>query len=69
MPNLVRAAAELGWNCCPLRLQERNAVIDGDTYFLHVAERLLVHDLNGDWKRHYYMPANADSGVIAWRQW
>jgi len=49
---------------------ERNAVIDGDTYMLHVAERdLYGPQMKGRWQQEYYMPANADTGVVAWRQW
>jgi len=25
--------------------------------------------MKGRWQQEYYMPANADTGVIAWRQW
>lgn len=31
-------------------------------------ERLLERS-SGDWKRAFYMPATADTGVITWRQW
>jgi hypothetical protein len=46
-------------------------VLDGDTYMLHVCERELYWR-GGDkasWKRAYYMPSDADTAVIALRQW
>eukprot|EP00877_Chromochloris_zofingiensis_P009253 jgi/Chrzof1/4581/Cz14g19030.t1_PAO3[v5.2] len=48
----------------------RNAIIDGDTYFLHAAERTLYSNGGTDsWTKQYYMPASADAGVLAWRKW
>jgi len=46
----------------------RNGVLDGDTYMLHVAERELLSKGN-NWSKEYYMPATADSSVVAWRRW
>ncbi|KXZ51963.1 hypothetical protein GPECTOR_11g86 [Gonium pectorale] len=47
---------------------QRNAVLDGDTYMLHIQERLLRAQ-GDDWQRGYYMPAPADSSVVAMRRW
>ncbi|GAX76051.1 hypothetical protein CEUSTIGMA_g3494.t1 [Chlamydomonas eustigma] len=46
----------------------RHPVLDGDTYMLHLEERKLLARGN-NWSREYFMPANADTGVIAWRRW
>lgn len=48
----------------------RNAIVDGDTYFMHAAERTLYE--RGDhnsWSKQYYMPAAADAAVVSWRKW
>ncbi|KAF6259816.1 pheophorbide a oxygenase [Scenedesmus sp. NREL 46B-D3] len=48
----------------------RNAIIDGDTYFMHAAERTLYE--RGDhasWSKQYYLPAAADAAVVSWRRW
>lgn len=48
----------------------RNPIVDGDSYFMHYAERVLYD--RGDhssWSRQYYMPATADVAVMAWRKW
>ncbi|KAG2449744.1 hypothetical protein HYH02_005270 [Chlamydomonas schloesseri] len=46
----------------------RHPILDGDTYMLHVQERLLLEKDN-DWKGSYYMPAPADGSVVATRRW
>ncbi|KAL6749465.1 pheophorbide a oxygenase [Haematococcus lacustris] len=46
----------------------RHPVLDGDLYMLHAGERALIREGN-DGSRAYYMPANADSAVVAWRKW
>ncbi|KXZ52663.1 hypothetical protein GPECTOR_9g708 [Gonium pectorale] len=46
----------------------RHPIFDGDTYLLHVQERLLEGRGN-DWQRGYYMPAPADGSVVALRRW
>ncbi|KAG2447658.1 hypothetical protein HYH02_007574 [Chlamydomonas schloesseri] len=45
-----------------------NAVLDGDSYILHVQERNLLA-AGSDWRRLYHMPAPADGSVVATRQW
>ncbi|WIA44126.1 hypothetical protein OEZ86_010468 [Tetradesmus obliquus] len=48
----------------------RNAIIDGDTYFMHASERTLYERGNHtSWSRQYYMPAAADAAVMSWRKW
>ncbi|KAG2490575.1 hypothetical protein HYH03_010969 [Edaphochlamys debaryana] len=49
-------------------IAQRHAVLDGDTYMLHVQERLLLNRDN-DWRTGYYMPAPADGSVVAMRRW
>eukprot|EP00878_Enallax_costatus_P015580 GHUV01016320.1.p1 GENE.GHUV01016320.1~~GHUV01016320.1.p1 ORF type:complete len:530 (+),score=157.13 GHUV01016320.1:235-1824(+) len=51
-------------------IMSSNPVIDGDTLFMHAAERTLYE--RGDhtsWSKQYYMPATADVAVMAWRRW
>ncbi|KXZ51973.1 hypothetical protein GPECTOR_11g95 [Gonium pectorale] len=49
-------------------ITRRHPILDGDTYMLHVQERLLRAQ-GDDWRRGYYMPAAADSSVVAMRRW
>ncbi|GFR42568.1 hypothetical protein Agub_g3466, partial [Astrephomene gubernaculifera] len=49
-------------------LFQRHLVLEGDAYMLHVQERLLLQE-KGNWKDSFYMPAPADSSVIAMRRW
>jgi pheophorbide a oxygenase len=51
-------------------IMSSNPIIDGDTLFMHAAERSLYE--RGDhttWRKQYYMPASADVAVTAWRKW
>eukprot|EP00878_Enallax_costatus_P007156 GHUV01007500.1.p1 GENE.GHUV01007500.1~~GHUV01007500.1.p1 ORF type:complete len:476 (+),score=90.11 GHUV01007500.1:173-1600(+) len=51
-------------------ISTQNPIIDGDTLFMHAAERTLYE--RGDhssWSKQYYMPATADAAVITWRKW
>ncbi|KAG2437791.1 hypothetical protein HXX76_005411 [Chlamydomonas incerta] len=49
-------------------ITRRHPILDGDTYMLHVQERLLM-EKNNDWRGAYYMPAPADGSVVAARRW
>ncbi|KAG2449747.1 hypothetical protein HYH02_005272 [Chlamydomonas schloesseri] len=49
-------------------ITRRHPILDGDTYMLHVQERLLLEKDN-DWRNAYYMPAPADGSVVATRRW
>ena len=46
-------------------------VVDGDLAFLAPAARATAAALAGgrSWARAYFMPANADASVLAWRKW
>jgi hypothetical protein len=48
----------------------RNAIIDGDTYFLHVAEReLYERGGSASWPQNYYLPGSSDAAVVSLRKW
>lgn len=45
-------------------------VLDGDTYMIHLSERLLKGgDRGGQWRQMYYMPSSVDVPVITLRRW
>jgi len=52
-------------------IMTRNGVIDGDTYMLHVAERLTPTSkgIGVDVTKQHFMPAAVDRPVVALRQW
>jgi len=68
---IMRLKAAMPWATALDHALERNAVLDGDTYMLHVAERELpvTNGLSDGYIRSCYMPAPDDSPVIAWRRW
>ncbi|PNH01637.1 Protochlorophyllide-dependent translocon component 52, chloroplastic [Tetrabaena socialis] len=49
-------------------ISQRNKVLDGDTYMIHLTERLLLEQ-NNAWRTSYFMPAAADASVVATRRW
>ncbi|KAI8463754.1 MAG: hypothetical protein J3K34DRAFT_136285 [Monoraphidium minutum] len=46
----------------------QQVVLDSDAFLLHVQERLLQQS-QGGWRRSFYLPASADTGVIKFRTW
>lgn len=46
----------------------QQVVLDSDAFLLHVQERLLRQS-SGGWRRNFYLPATADTGVIKFRSW
>jgi len=72
LPLWVRLVLQLRNASVALRhAMDTNAVLDGDTYTLHLGERALPLSVGiGDaYIRSCYMPAPDDSPVIAWRRW
>ncbi|PNW70550.1 hypothetical protein CHLRE_17g724600v5 [Chlamydomonas reinhardtii] len=62
---LVKLISNIRWFD---HVTRRHLILDGDTYMLHVQERLLL-EKNNDWRGAYYMPAPADGSVVATRRW